>query len=240
MVRRTFFLIGLASTMLWGIFIVQGCTDLQEGAEVPGVSVADLGTADGSALEATSTLAPAVTTSTTIPSTPGTTTTTTGSSPSSVWQFEPGLLQTEISAIKIDPNNLVAPTRYEDTHPYLHWEGSWNQQTDPAKYSGGSQRATHVENDYVEVFFKGTGVRLVASKSIQGADIRIVLTGNGTSKVEKISLYSATPLNQQKVWYSGHLTYGDYAVYFEHDPANSGFKVVWVDAIDVWGTVTPP
>jgi len=233
---------------------LSACTDLQDEADAVDAAdatgttatttvVAIEETTSESIAATTSTAAMAATTSTAGP----TTTTTSGGSGGPSVQMNPDLLQTNPSIMQMNPNVmqqidtnvLTAPTRIEDLNPYLHWEGQWSAKQS-SDCSGGTYRASSTTGSYVEIFFKGTGIRLIAPKGVSGGKVRIVLTGNGTSKVETVSLYNATVSYQQTIWYSGHLDNADYAVYFEHDSSNVGFKVMWVDALDVWGTITPP
>ena len=234
--------------------LLSACTELQEGADA-GDATETTATTIAVAIEETtsesteSTAAPATTTTvaaTTSTAAP-TTTTTSGGSGGTFLQMNPDLLQTSPSIMQvdpnvfqqIDPNVLTAPTRVEDANPYLHYEGQWSTKLS-SNSSGGTYRASSTTGSYVEIFFKGTGIRLIAPKGVSGGKVRIVLTGNGTSKVETVSLYNASASYQQTIWYSGPLANADYAVYFEHDSSNVGFKVIWVDALDVWGTITPP
>ena len=101
------------------------------------------------------------------------------------------------------------------------------------------QKYTSTANTWVGLSFHGTGLQLIATKGANGGRLVVHLDGNGVHKVETIDLSNPGPLYQQVVWYSGHLAAGDYGVYFEWE-ANPGGTVVWVDAVDVWGTVTPP
>jgi hypothetical protein len=82
--------------------------------------------------------------------------------------------------------------------------------------------------------------QLIATKSSNAGKLIAHLSGPGVSRNETIDLHNASTKYQQTVWYSGYLAPGDYAVYFEWDPDNASGQPVSIDAVDVWGTVTPP
>jgi hypothetical protein len=226
----------LVAALLLVVPLALGCTDLQA---VPGTetTVSDTVT---TTVETTPTSV-VVTTSPTVAATTTTHPPITTSTTLTGLHIDPGMLQTNPSLLRVDMNMLIDPTRYEDTHPFLHWEWEdvWTEQLGLG-YSAGSQKKSNTLHSYVQIAFHGTGVQLVATTSANAGKLIAHLSGPGVARNETINLYSASTKYQQLVWYSGHLTAGDYAVYFEWDPANAPTKSTSIDAIDVWGTVTPP
>lgn len=218
--------------------LLSGCTDLQQASattEATTAGATTTATESPSTVAATTTSAPQATTSTTSAPAATTTTTTLGG-----LHINPGALHTYPGLSKIDPNYLLTPTRYEDTHPFIHWEWEtvWKTQTNGA-CSAGSQKFTSTKNTWAGISFKGTGIQLIASTGANGGRLIAHLSGPGVNRQETIDL-DGSPQCQVVVWYSGHLTNADYGVYFEFDNTNPSGRVVWIDAMDVWGTVTPP
>lgn len=230
--------------------LLVACTDLQVGTDTTDIAATTVVAAvedatSSSTAVTTSTSTAAATSTTAAPTTstaastttavPATTTTTSGG-----LQIDPGLIQTIPSVMQIYPGLVVGAQRYEDDSPYFRWVGSWWTVTDPEYYSGGTCRGCSGAHGYVDIFFTGTGVRLIAPTGMLGGMLRVVLTRNMTSQTnETISLYSASSTYQQTVWYSGQLDYADYVVRFENVSTNPVKKVA-VDAVDIWGTITAP
>jgi hypothetical protein len=136
----------------------------------------------------------------------------------------------------------LMPTRYEDTHPYLDWVGTWTTQTNSV-HSDGSARASNALNSRVGIEFEGTGVRLIAPTPAEAGRLTVHLYGShGVDILETIDL-ADPPAGafQVEVWYSGSLPNGQYQCWFGYDATHTpAGRIVWVDAIDVWGTVSPP
>jgi hypothetical protein len=236
--RRCAIILALLGAVALVLPLLMGCTDLRSDTGLTTTTVAGPATtAPGSptTLAAAPTSAPP-TTGTPTTSAPAPTTTTPGG-----LHISPDALHTNPSLLHTDPNYIIAPTRYEDTHPFIHWEWetAWKTQTN-AECSAGTQKFSNTANTWAGISFQGTGVQLIATKGANGGRLIAHLSGPGVDRQETIDLYSGSPEYQAVVWYSGHLTNADYGVYFEWDDANSGGSVVWIDAIDVWGTVTPP
>jgi hypothetical protein len=222
--------------------LAHGCTDLQAGqatvTTVVDSSTVVTGTAPTEAVS-TTVLPPVATASTAHPPITSAATTTSTTLPG--LHVNPGALQTNPTILKLDPNMMVNPTRYEDSHPFLHWEweDAWKGQVG-FPYSGGGQKSSKEYNSYVQVTFNGTGAQLIATKSSAAGRLIAHLSGPGVARNDVIELQSGVTKYRQNVWYSGYLAPGDYAVYFEWDPDNDVGQPVSIDAIDVWGTVTPP
>ena len=136
---------------------------------------------------------------------------------------------------------LMLPTRYEDTHPYLQWVGTWTSRANSA-YSGGSAKSSGTVNSRVGIEFEGTGVQLISRRSEIAGDLQVHLYGsNGVDMFDTIHLGGIVPAQfATVVWSSGTLPEGQYQCWFMYDPANTIEEGVWVDAVDVWGTVLEP
>ena len=236
--KRYALVLALLIALTLVLSLLSGCNKLQQSVESTGAtSVGATTTTAGSpaTLAATTTNPPPATTSTTSAPAPATTTTTSGG-----LHINPGGLRTKTTLMLADPNYFLAPTRYEDTHPFIHWEWEdvWKTQTN-GECSGGTQKFCTTKNTWAGISFHGTGIQLVASTGANGGRLIAHLSGPGVNRQETIDL-DGSPQYQVVVWYSGHLTNADYGVYFEFDNTNPSGSVVWIDAMDVWGTVTPP
>lgn len=213
------------------------------GVTLTGDKEADTTVAEGS-LTTTSLIAEATTTESTPPQSSSTTsiaqaststtlplaaTTSSSSTTTSLWMVNPTVTL------------LMLPTRYEDTHPYLEWVGTWTSRTNSA-YSGGSAKSSGTLNSRVGIEFEGTGVQLISRRSEIAGDLQVHLYGsNGVDILDTIHLGGIIPAQfATVVWSSGTLPDGQYQCWFTYDPANTIEEGVWVDAIDVWGTVLEP
>ncbi len=235
--RFALVLVLLSATFLVLTFAL-GCTDLQSGTAATATTAGPVTTAPGSpsTLAVATTSPPPASTTTTAAQVPITTSTTIGG-----LHVIPGVLSPKPSVLQLDPNYILAPTRYEDTHPFIHWEWetAWKTQTN-GDCSAGTQKFSTTKYTWAGINFKGTGMQLVATKGSNGGRLIAHISGPGVDRQETIDLHSDSPEYRVVVWYSGHLTNADYGVYFEFAGTNPGGSVVWIDAMDVWGTVTPP
>lgn len=144
-----------------------------------------------------------------------------------------------LDAVATDGTLDQFTTRYEETHPWIMYGGSWASFVQ-AGLSGGSHRFTNVTGSGLSVSFSGRRFRLIART---GPELGIASVSLDGVSLGTVDLYSATYANQQIVVDTDDLVPGSHIISVQctgqKNPASSGTYIA-VDAIDIAGSLEQP
>ena len=120
--------------------------------------------------------------------------------------------------------------RHEESDPRFSYSGSWTTSSTPAgAYSGGACSYSAAAGASVTVGFYGTSLDWIATTGPDGGSARVSLDGVDAAT---ITLYSATPQYQQKVWSSGLLSNGPHVLTIRQNIGGLN-----IDAFDISGSL---
>ena len=129
----------------------------------------------------------------------------------------------------------VGPTRYDQTDDNIVYSGTWTPYTKTAAYSGSYGRSA-TSSATATIYFTGTRLDWIGMKGTTTGIVDVYLDG---VKQETVNLKATTASYQVNLWSSGTISDGAHYVTLVRSSASASGKFMVLDAVDIWGTISP-